>query len=71
MLCKTCRVSYGQVVFQTLSLGFILVVTHNKKVRYDYAASYGNCLPTFRDNLSVLSSRVGLLTLEDGTDTLF
>jgi hypothetical protein len=40
-----------------------------------YAASFGNCLPTFRDNVSVPSSRVfsfllGLLTLEDGTDTL-
>jgi secreted trypsin-like serine protease len=32
-----------------------------------YAASCGNCLPKFRDNLSVPSS---LLTREDGTDTL-
>jgi hypothetical protein len=41
-----------------------------------YATSCGNCLPTFRDNVSVPSSRVkspsrkGLLTREDGTDTL-
>jgi hypothetical protein len=41
-----------------------------------YAASCGNCLPKFRDNVSVPSSRVkipfplGLLTREDGTDTL-
>jgi hypothetical protein len=40
-----------------------------------YAASCGNYLPTFRDNVSVLSSRVksfllGLLTRDDGTDTL-
>jgi hypothetical protein len=39
--------------------------------------SCGNCLPTFRDNVSIPSSRVkslsrllGLLTREDGTDTL-
>jgi hypothetical protein len=33
-----------------------------------YATSCCNCLPTFRDNVSVPSSRVrGLLTLEDGT----
>jgi len=31
-----------------------------------YAASSGNSLPTFRDNLSVLSSRLK----KDGTDTL-
>jgi hypothetical protein len=42
-----------------------------------YAASCGNCLPTFQDNVSVPSSRVKstsrlrLLTLEDGTNTLF
>jgi hypothetical protein len=46
-----------------------------------YAASSGNPLPTFRDNVSVPSSRVkkskkkiknfsDFLTLEDGTDTL-
>jgi hypothetical protein len=41
-----------------------------------YAASCGNCLPKFRGNVSVPSSRVksprrkGLLTDEDGTDTL-
>jgi hypothetical protein len=41
---------------------------------YD-AASSGNTLPTFRDNISVPSSRVkktnkNFLTLEDGTYTL-
>jgi hypothetical protein len=38
-----------------------------------YAASSGYPLPTFRDNLSVPSSRVFLdfLTLEDGTDRLY
>jgi hypothetical protein len=42
-----------------------------------YAASNGNPLPTFRDNVSVSSSRVkkpfsswDFLDLEDGTDTL-
>jgi len=41
-----------------------------------YAASTGNFLPTFRDNLSAPSSRVkkakyfGILTSEDGTDKL-
>jgi hypothetical protein len=46
-----------------------------------HAASIGNPLPTFRDNVSVPSSRVkesqeeklfflDFLTLEDGTDTL-
>jgi hypothetical protein len=39
-----------------------------------YAASFGNPLPTFRDNVSVPSSRVknsdDFLTLEDGTDAL-
>jgi hypothetical protein len=40
-------------------------------LRY-YAASCGNCLSTFRDNVSISSSRVNslLLTFEDGTDTL-
>ena len=33
-----------------------------------YAASNGNFLPTFRDNLSVPSSRVKILTLENGID---
>jgi len=35
-----------------------------------YAASNGNSLPTFRDNLSVPSSVIKILTLEDGTDIL-
>jgi hypothetical protein len=39
-----------------------------------YAASSDNSLPTFRDNVSVPSSRVktksNFFTLEDGTDTL-
>jgi hypothetical protein len=35
-----------------------------------YAASCGICLPTFRDNVQVPSSRVDFLTLEDGTYTL-
>jgi hypothetical protein len=37
-----------------------------------YAASNGDPLPTFRDNLSGASSRVkkSKKTLEDGTDTL-
>jgi hypothetical protein len=41
-----------------------------------YAASSGNTLPTFRDHISVLSSRVkkkkskDFVTLEDGTDML-
>jgi hypothetical protein len=34
-----------------------------------YASSCGDCLPTCRDNVSVPSSRVALLTREDGTDT--
>jgi hypothetical protein len=34
-----------------------------------YAASNGNPLPTFRDNLSV-PSFLDFLTLEDGSDTL-
>jgi hypothetical protein len=33
-----------------------------------YAASSGNSLPTFRDNLSI--SSLGFLTLEDETDRL-
>jgi hypothetical protein len=36
-------------------------------LRY-YAASCGNCLPTFRDNISV-PFFFGLLTFEDGTVT--
>jgi len=40
-----------------------------------YAASSGNSLPTFRDNLQVPSSRVNkldnFLALRDGTDRLF
>jgi hypothetical protein len=35
-----------------------------------YASSCGNCLPTFRDNVSVPSSRVkSPRTFEDGTET--
>jgi len=36
-----------------------------------YAAYVGSCLPTFRDSLSIPSSRAECMTLEDGTDTLF
>jgi hypothetical protein len=40
----------------------------------NYTASCGNDVPTFRDNVSVPSSRLsfllGNLTREDGTDTL-
>jgi hypothetical protein len=35
-----------------------------------YAATCGNCLTMFRDNVSVPSSWVKSLTREDGTDTL-
>jgi hypothetical protein len=35
-----------------------------------YAASCGNCLPTFQNNVSVPSSRVNSPTLEDSTDKL-
>jgi len=35
-----------------------------------YAVYGGNSLPKFWDNVSFPSSRVQLLTLEDGTDTL-
>jgi hypothetical protein len=35
-----------------------------------YVAPCGNCLPTFRDNLPALFSRVGPLSTDDGIDTL-
>ena len=55
--------------------GFCREVDENCALLGRYAANSGNSLPTFRDNLSVLSSRVdnpvfGFLTLEVGTDGL-
>jgi len=43
------------------------IATENCALLRHYAASSGNFLPTFRDNLAVPSS---ILTLEDGTDRL-
>jgi hypothetical protein len=53
--------------------------TYSEGISYDggicallgyYAASRGNCLPTFRYSISVPSFLLGLLTLWDGTETL-
>ena len=35
-----------------------------------YAASHGNSLPTFRDNIGPIFKGPEVLTFEDGTDTL-
>jgi hypothetical protein len=48
--------------------GFPREVDENCALLGHYAASSGNSLPTFRNNLSVTSS--GFLRLEDGTDIL-
>jgi hypothetical protein len=56
-----------------VTAGFRREVDENCALLGCYAASSGNSLPTFRDNLSVPSSRVknlGHVTLEDGTDRL-
>jgi hypothetical protein len=51
--------------------GFRREVDENHALLGYYVASSGNSLPTLRDNLSALSSRVGgLFTFEDGTDYL-
>jgi hypothetical protein len=66
-----------QGVVVTLISAFRCDVGENCDLLGYYAASCVNCLPTFRDNVSVPSSRVkrfffllGLFTLENGTDTL-
>ena len=54
--------------------GFRREVHENCALLGHFAASSGNFLQTFRDNLSVPSSRVKdqwSLNLEDGTDRLF
>jgi hypothetical protein len=48
--------------------GFRREVDNNCTLLGHYAASGGNTLPTFRDELSV--SSLGFLTLEDGTGRL-
>jgi hypothetical protein len=57
----------------TLTSGFHRDVAEICTLLGYYAASCGNCLPTFRDNVLVPSSRVKslleLLTLEDDTDS--
>jgi len=52
--------------------GFSCDVEENCILLGCLAASSGNSLPAFQDNLSVQSSRVpfGFLTLKDGTDIL-
>jgi hypothetical protein len=60
----------------TLNLGFRRDIDVICGLLDNYTAPCGNYLPTFRDNVSVPSSRVkipnlfGILTREDGTDTL-
>jgi hypothetical protein len=69
MILRTCLLEFS---------GFRRDVDENCAFLAYYAASIGNPLPTFRDNVSVTSSRVkkskkkkkDLLTLENGTDTL-
>jgi hypothetical protein len=58
--------------FIVLISGFIRDVDEICGLLGNYTASCGNYLPTFRDNVSVPSSRVklGILTREDGTHTL-
>ena len=50
--------------------GFHVEVDENCALLGYDAASSGNTLPTFRDNLLVPSSRVKSKSLEDGTDRL-
>jgi hypothetical protein len=52
--------------------GFSCDLEENCNFLGSLAASSGNSLPAFQDNLSVQSSRVpfGFLTLKDGTDRL-
>jgi hypothetical protein len=50
--------------------GFHLEVDENCGILGHDAASSGNFLPTFRDKLLVLSSRVKSKNIEDGTDKL-
>jgi len=51
--------------------GFRREVDENCALLGYYAASSGNCLPTFRDNLSVPSSGYEILNPDDGTDRFF
>jgi len=51
--------------------GFHLEVDENCALLGYDAASSGNSLPTFRDDLLVPSSRVKSKNLKDGTDKLF
>jgi hypothetical protein len=59
-----------KIVKNNCNLGFHHNVDGICGLLYYYTASYDNCLPTFRDNVSVPSSfLLGLLTREDGNDT--
>ena len=58
--------SEGGVVVLCAVLGFRREGDENSALLGFYAATSGNFVPTFRDNLSVPSS--GGLTPEDGTD---
>jgi hypothetical protein len=62
----------GRARRQSASSGFRRDVDEICALPPYYAASSGNCLQTFRDNISVPSSRVflGVLTVEDRTDML-
>jgi hypothetical protein len=64
----------GKVIGLSMISGFRRDVVEISAVQGYYAASSGNRLPTFRDNVSVPSSRFKkskyFLTLENGTDTL-
>ena len=51
--------------------GFGREVDENCALLGHYAASSGNLLPTFRDNLSVQISGVKVIDSGDGTDRLF
>jgi hypothetical protein len=57
--------NYNYIIYYIIKVEF-----ENCALLSHYAANSGNSLPNFRDNLSVSSSRVKILTLEDGANIL-
>jgi hypothetical protein len=61
-MCAFSGISEQTAIISLYSVKWLVFITEEEReicglLGY-YAASYGNCLPTFRDNVSVPSSRV-------------
>jgi len=68
-MTKLLQCRFGITHREYVISGFRLEVDEMCALLGSYAALSGNCVPTFRYNLSVPSSRVKSKTLEDVTDS--